>query len=109
MSKLYNRTFKIGFIATIAVFVVLNFVAYLFASRQYDVIMKQPIQFAPAPRFPARGIPFKWGGYNLPYEPRGPASDLFGVADGLVLNVIAIAACGFVAGITLRWLTGRYE
>jgi hypothetical protein len=109
VSRLYSKTFKIGFLATIAVFIVLNVVAYLSALRQYDAIMREPIQFGPAPRFPAWGVPFKWDGYNLPYKPSGPASDLFGVADGIVLNVLVIAGVGFLVGITLRWLTGRYE
>lgn len=106
MSRLYNRTFKIGFVSTIVAFVAFNFVAYLLASKQYAILINQPIQFAPAPRFPAWGFPFKWEGHNLNF---GTFSDLFGVADGLVLNFLAISACGFLAGIALRWLTGRYE
>ena len=109
MSRLYSKTFKIGFLATIAVFIVLNVVAYLSALRQYDAIMREPIQFGPAPRFPAWGVPFKWDGYNLPYGPGGPTLDLFGVADGLVLNFLVIAFCGFLFGIVLRWLAGKYE
>jgi hypothetical protein len=98
-----------GFITTIAIFVVINFVAYLFARQQYDVLMNRPIQMAPAPSFPAWGVPFKWDGYNLPYGPGGPTLDLFGVADGLVLNFLVIAFCGFLFGIVLRWLAGKYE
>ena len=109
MSNLYNRTFKIGFISTIAIFVALNFAAYLFASEKYELLKKQPIQMAPAPRFPAWGFPFKWDGYNLPYDPSGSASDLFGVADGIVLNFLVISFCGFLFGIALRRLTHSYE
>ncbi len=99
MSSLYNRTFKIGFITTIAIFVLLNVVAYLFALRQYDVLMNQPIQYAPAPRVPSWGVPFSWEG----------SAHLFGAASGLVLNFVTIVACGFVVGLGLRWLTGKYE
>jgi hypothetical protein len=100
VSTLYNRTFKIGFIATIAVFVVLNFVSYLFALRLYDQLVAQPIGYQfPAPRFPSWGVPFYWEG----------APHLFGAAEGLVLNFVAIAACGFLVGLGLRWLTGKYK
>lgn len=94
MSRLYNRTFKIGFAATIATFTVLNTISYLVAVRLYDGLMKQPIEHLPLPRFPDWGVPFSWEGSSHP----------MGAARGLVLNFVAIVLCAFLCGLFLRWL-----
>lgn len=109
MSKLYNKAFKVGFVATMAAFLVLNVVSYLFAQRQYEKLLNPPISYAPAPRFPAWGFPFTWDGYNLSYARDGAFSELFSVADGLVLNFLTITACGFLIGLLFRWFKIRYK
>ncbi len=109
MSRLYNKTFKVGFVITIAVFGVLNVGAYLSAQRDYEKLLNPPIAYAPAPRFPAWGIPFRWDGYNLTYVRDGSFSESFALIDGIILNFLTIAACGFLVGLLLRRLTGRYE
>lgn len=108
MSKLYNRAFKTGFIATLAVFGVANIVAYVIAAREYEELSNRPIAFAPGPSFPAWGFPFKWDGYNLNYSKSNAFADLFSLADGLVLNFMAISACGFLIGLLVRSLSSKH-
>jgi len=97
MSTIYNRPFKIGFVATIIFFALMNLVAYLFASRLYDQLKNQPISWAPGPRFPEWGIPFSWEG----------ASGLFRGAEGLVLNFFTIVAIAFLVGFIFRLIALR--
>jgi len=109
MSRLYNRTFKIGFVLAIGTFAALNIFAYILAQQQYKKLLNSPIQLAPATGVPAWGVPFKWEGYNLSHTRYGTFSDLFSVADGLILNFLAITACGFLLGFIVRWLSRNYK
>ena len=96
MSRLYDRSFKIGFIVTISVFVLLNIVGYLFARSEYLAAEKR-LEFIPLSgslRFPSWGVPFSWV-----EEPT-----LFENALGLVLNVFVIAGCSFLIGLIFRFI-----
>lgn len=107
MSKLYSRPFKIGFVATIVFFALLNLVAYIFAVRLYDQMRDQPITWAPGPRFPAWGIPFSWEGKN--YGGDLVITDLFGLANGLVLNFLSIVVIAFLVGFIVRFFALRFR
>lgn len=109
MARLFNRAFKVGFIVTLAFFAMANIGTYLLAVRRYDELTNRPIAFAPAARLPGWGFPFKWDGYNVIYSKSNAFSDLFSLADGLVLNFLTIAACGFLIGLLFRWFKSRYE
>lgn len=95
--------------ATLAFFALANVVAYVLAERRYEELANRPIPFAPAARFPAWGFPFKWDGYNVSYSKSNAFSELFSLADGLVLNFLIITACGFLIGLLVRWFKLRYE
>ncbi len=96
MSRLYDRSFKVGFIVTISVFVLLNILSYLYARNEY-LAAERRIEFIPLSgrlRFPSWGVPFSWI-----EEPT-----LFENGLGLVLNVFAIAGCAFVIGLIFRFI-----
>jgi hypothetical protein len=93
MYRLYDEVFKTGFVVNLSIFALANIVDYLEAQNQYDLRIREPNAFSPAPGFPAWGVPFSWSGYNFGF-----------VADGLVLNFIAIAACGFLIGLIFRYV-----
>ena len=107
MRKLYNRAFKTGFIATLAVFGVANVVSYVLAAREYEELSNRPIAIAPGPSLPPWGFPFNWDGYNLSYSKSNAFGELFALADGLVLNFLAVCACGFLIGLLVRSLTSK--
>jgi hypothetical protein len=107
MSDLYNRPFKLGFVVTIVFFALLNLAAYLFAARVYDQIRNQPITWAPGPRFPDWGIPFSWKRNN--YGGDWVITDLFGLADGLMLNLLSIVVISFLVGLIVRFFAVRFK
>ena len=108
MSHLYNRPFKVGFVATIVFFALLNLVAYLFATSVYDQMRNHPITWGPGPRFHDWGIPFVWRGGNLNYGNRLYSEVVF-VAEGLFLNFVFIAAMAFLVGLVVRWFALRFR
>ena len=95
MFRLYDKGYKIGFIANLCFFTVVNIVEYVRASQEFAKPVFQT--FAPAPRFPYWGFPFDW---NRSYFGR--------FEDGPIPNFIAIVVSGFIVGVIFRFFRSKY-
>jgi hypothetical protein len=91
MFKLYDTAFKIGFAFNILIFVVLNSVSFITANYEYA---NRKIDFSPCCIGPIWGFPFDMTRYET-----------------FSLNVLIIAACGFVSGVVFKalWLKIRSQ
>lgn len=90
MGYFYNRAFKIGVAVGVMIFLIINVVDYVIASKEYEAYLNGPIKFAPLARF-RWGFPFIWDGYN------------FGFAEDGVLNVIVATTFGIICGLIFRF------
>lgn len=90
MSYIYNRTFKIGVIVGVIVFVLLNIATYYFALKRQEANLLSPIQFAP--NTIDWGFPFNWGRSKFFYPEDGILNVLvgmiFGISCGIIFNYI---------------------
>ena len=99
MGRLYDRSFKLGFIFTILTFVLLNVGSYLIARNEYQsrLVEVKEVHFSGFPEMPNWGIPFSWYGNKY-----GVLED--GVL-GLIFNFCVIVACAFFAGLLCKFVS----
>ncbi len=98
MSKIYDDSFKIGFLFNIFVFVVLNIIS---ASIAYNEYINQEIKFAHGGY--SWGFPFEmfdnYSGY--------PQNNIGFTPVGLVLNTISLVISGYCFGFLSKFIRSK--
>jgi len=89
MFKLYDTAFKIGFAFNILIFLILNLISFTAANYEYA---NRKIDFSPCCRGPRWGFPFDMTNEYT-----------------FSLNVLIIAACGFVSGVVFKALWLKFK
>jgi hypothetical protein len=87
MAYIYDRAFKVGVAIGVMIFFAINFVNYVYAAKEYEKYLNEPIKFAPAARF-RWGFPLIWDGYNLGYSWDGTLNALAAILFGIVFGLI---------------------
>jgi hypothetical protein len=92
MSKLYDKSFKIGFCLNVLLFIFFNFLSYLSAYESHQQYLNRKIKMAPVFGFPNWGFPFGW---NETFP------NLMFVYGGM-LNFLIMIFGGFILGFLLK-------
>ena len=101
MSRLYNWSFKLGFVYTISTFVLLNVGSYLIARNEYRARLvawnAEGVHFSGFPEVPNWGFPFSW------------FSEKFWVFEtgflGTAFNFSIIVGIAFIVGLLYRFIS----
>ena len=101
MSKIYDKTFKIGVLFSFSLFVVFNFLSYFSAYIRYREFINKHVNsktmIAPFPNFPLWGFPFKWDEtyFNLI------------ISGGGILNLIVLVLFSFMLGFLFKFINSK--
>jgi hypothetical protein len=96
MGYAYDNRFKIGFVATVAVFLLINVVSYFVARSEYEQLAKTNKLFPVGGNLPW-GFPLHWSGSE--------SSDFLATTFARpITNLLIILIAAVAAGIGYRWI-----